>query len=478
MRLSLGLLLAAVPGFSAAVQDRPFPLFFFPNTGQADSSVQYIVQTPDLSARFRRDGAIFQGHRQQVGVRFVGANPSVSIGGLDLLAAKINFFLGNSGWKTGVPSFSKIVYHDLYPGIDMTYGGTGRELKSEFLVAPGANPALIRLEYSEPVSIDAQENLLVGANFREALPEIYQQAGLTRVKINGRYRVLDPHTIGFEIGAYDYSKPLVIDPTISYCTYLGGSGVTAVTGVAVDSSANLYVTGWTAALNFPINGAVQAANQGGDDVIVAKLNPAGTALLYATYIGGLANDQGNAIAVDTLGQAYVTGLTSSSNFPLVLSNRGGLGAPTTAFALKLNASGNTLLYSGYLGGTVYDVGSAIAVDPNFNAYVSGTTLSSNFPTLSPTQPSLAGGTDVFVTKLNSAGAITFSTYLGGSGNEQAGGIAVDSLGNIFIAGRTSSANFPVVSPLQSTLAGTQDAFITKISFSNTIAFSTLLGGAG
>src|ERR1700722_4383128 len=478
MRLKIGLLLAAVSGFSAAVPEPPLPLFFFPNTGQTDSSVQYIVQTPDLSARFRPSSAIFQAHRQQVGVRFVGANPGVSIGGLDPLAAKVNFFLGSSGWNTDVPSFSKIVYRELYRGIDMTYGGTGRQVKSEFVVAPGANSALIRLEYSEPVSIDAQGNLLVGADFRENSPEIYQQIGTSRVKVTGRYRVLDAHTIGFEIGDYDDSKPLIIDPTISYCTYLGGIRATAITGVAVDSSANLYVTGWTSALNFPINGAVQAANQGGDDAIVAKLNPAGTALLYATYIAGLANDQGNAIAVDSLGQAYVTGVTSSSNFPLVLSNRGGLGGTTTAFALKLNASGNTLLYSRYLGGTIYDIGSAIAVDANFNAYISGTTLSSNFPTLSPTQASLAGGTDVFVTKLNSAGTITFSTYLGGSGNEQAGGIAVDSLGNIFIAGGTSSANFPVVSPLQSTLAGTQDAFVTKISFANTIAFSTYLGGTG
>jgi len=478
MRLIIGLLLAIASGFSAAQPDRPLPLFFFPNTGQTDPSVQYIVQTPDLSARFRPDSAIFQAHRQQLGVRFVGANPGVSIGGLDPLPAKINFFLGNSGWKSGVPSFSKIVYHDLYRGIDMTYGGTGRQVKSEFLVAPGAKPSLIRLEYSELVSIDAQGELLVGADFREAAPEIYQQVGASRVKIPGRYRVLDANTVGFEIGAYDDSEPLIIDPTISYCTYLGGSGTTAITGVAVDSSANLYVTGWTAALNFPINGSVQASNQGGDDVIVAKLNPAGTALLYATYIGGRANDQGNAIAVDSLGQAYVTGLTSSSNFPLVLSNRAGIGGTTTAFALKLNATGNTLLYSGYLGGTIYDVGAAIAVDTNFNAYIAGTTESSNFPTLSATQPSLAGGTDVFITKLNSAGTITFSTYLGGSGNEEAGGIAVDSQGNIFIAGGTASANFPVVLPLQTALSGTQDAFVTKITFANAVAFSTYLGGSG
>lgn len=478
MRLIIGLLLAAVPGFSAAQQGPSLPLFFFPNTGQADRSVQYIAETPDLSALFTRESVAFQVNRKQASVRFVGANQDVSIGGVDALAAKINFFLGSAGWKKDVPSYSRIVYRGLYPGIDMTYSGVGRQVKSEFLVSPGANPGLIRLQYSQPVSIDTEGNLLAGADFREAAPEIYQQRGAERVKISGRYRILDEYTAGFDIDAYDRTAALVIDPTISYCTYLGGSGTTAITGVAVDSSDNLYVTGWTAALNFPIDNAVEASNQGGVDVIVAKLNAAGTALVYATYIGGRANDQGAAIAVDSLGQAYVTGETSSSNFPLVNSNRGGIGGATTAFALKLNAAGNTLLYSGYLGGTVYDVGSAIAVDTNFNAYVAGTTQSSNFPILSPTQAAFGGGVDAFVTKLNPTGTITFSTFLGGSGNEETGGIAVDSVGNIFVAGGTSSTNFPVLLPYQSTLAGTQDAFIAKITFGGAIAFSTYLGGSG
>ena len=361
------------------------PSFFFPNTGQTDPAVQFIVQTPGLTARFRRDRAIFQAHQRQITVRFAGANPDAAIEGLDVLAAKINFFLGNSGWKTDVPSYSKIIYRGLYPGIDMTYGGTGRQLKSEFLVAPGAAPSRIRLAYSEPVSIDAEGNLLAGSDFQEAVPEVYQKIGAQRVKIGGRYRLLDAHTAGFEIDSYDASAPLVIDPTVSYCTYLGGSGVTSITGVATDSNSNLYVTGWTAALNFPIDGAVEASNQGGVDVIVAKVNPSGSALLYATYIGGRSGDQGAAIAVDSLGQAYVTGSTASSNFPLVLSNRSALGGSTAAFALKLNATGNTLLYSGYLGGTVYELGTAIAVDANFNAYVAGNTESSNFPILNATQ---------------------------------------------------------------------------------------------
>jgi len=479
MRFTLAtLFLVVVPGFSANQPDRPLPLFFFPNTGQADSSVQYIVQTPDLSGRFRPGEAIFQVHGQQVGVRFVGANPAVSIAGLEPLAAKVNFFLGTAGWKTDVPTYSKVIYRGLYPGIDMTYGGIGRQVKSEFLIAPGADPALIRLEYSEAVSLDAQGNLISGDLFREAAPEIYQHIGDARVKIAGQFRLLDRHTVGFEIGPYDASLPLVIDPAISYCSYLGGSNTTAIMGVAVDSSANLYMTGWTEALNFPIDGAYQASNAGSVNVIVAKLSAAGTGLLYATYIGGRSDDKGAAIAVDNLGQAYITGSTTSSNFPLVSSNRGTLGGSTTAFVLKLNAAGNALLYSGYLGGTTWETGNAIAVDSSYNAYIAGDTQSPNFPTKNGTQPTFGGGTDAFITKLNPAGGYVFSTFLGGVGNEHAGGIAVDSLGDIFIAGGTSSSNFPVAAPLQTSLSGTQSAFVTKIGYAGTVAFSTYLGGSG
>lgn len=479
MRFTLAtLFLAVVPGFSALQPDRSLPIFFFPNAGQADSAVRYLVQTPDLSAGFRPDAAIFQVHQHRIAVRFVGANPHVSILGQEKLAAKVNFFLGKAAWKTGVPSYSKIVYQGLYPGIDMTYSGTGRRVKSEFLVAAGADPRLIRLQYSEPVSLDAQGNLTAGDLFHEDAPEIYQQIGGARVKIAGQYRLLDPYTVGFELGPYDTSAPLVIDPAISYCSYLGGSSTTAITGVALDGGANLYVTGWTEALNFPIDGAYQAANAGGVDVIVAKINAAGTGLLYATYIGGKADDKGAAIAVDNLGQAYVTGSTSSSNFPLVSSNRPALGGSTTAFVLKLNATGNALIYSGYLGGTTYDLGTAIAVDASYNAYIAGDTQSANFPTKNGTQTVIGGGMDAFITKLNASGGYAFSTFLGGVGNEHAGGIAVDSLGDIFVAGGTSSSNFPVVSPLQATLAGTQDAFVAKFSYTGTVAFSTYLGGSG
>jgi hypothetical protein len=469
----VALLVAGAPGIFAAQQDRSLPLFFFPNTGQAGASVRYIAQTPDLAAQFLDGSAVFQAGGHRLSVRFAGAEPGVSIEARERLEGNANFFLGTSGWKTDVPTYGRIVYKGVYPGIDMSYGGTGRHVKSEFLVSPGANPGLIRMEYSEPVAIDSKGNLTAGG-FVEQAPQVYQK----NEPIAGRYRLLDAHTVGFEIGAYDSGAPLLIDPTISYSTYLGGSGLTAITGVAVDSSSNLYVTGWTEALNFPVAGAYQATNQGSVNVVVAKLNSAGSALLYATYIGGKSTDKGAAIAVDSSGEAYVTGSTSSSNFPLVLSNRSTIGGSTTAFVLKLNAAGNALLYSGYLGGTSYDTGNAIAVDSGGHAYIAGDTQSANFPNQNSLQGPIGGGTDAFVTVFSPAGVIQFSTFLGGSGNEHAGGIAVDALGDVFVGGSTTSANFPTTVPLQSALKGTQDAFLTKITYAGVVGFSTYFGGSG
>jgi hypothetical protein len=486
MRPAIGLLLLAVaPGFAAGAE-RSLPLFFFPNTGQVDPSIRYVVETPDLRAGFQTDGVLFQIHRMNLRVRFAGANARVAMEAQEPMPGKANFLIGNRSedWKTGVPTYHKIRYRRLYPGIDMTYGGTDRLIKSEFLVTPGANPAAIRLEYSgvDRVSIDTNGDLVVGGagvELREQAPGIYQETALGRVAVKGRYRMLGARTVGFEIEAYDASQPLVIDPVLSYATYLGGSGQSAVTGLAADASGNLYVTGWTEALNFPIAGAFQAANQGGVDAFVVKLNPAGTSFVYATYIGGRGDDRGAAIAVNASGQAYVTGSTASTNFPLVSPIRSTLGGSRTAFALKLSALGNTLVYSTYLGGTNYEVGTAIAIDGADAAYIAGDTQSANFPVTGGAQTTLGGGADAFVAKLTSAGALAYGTFLGGSGTEHAGGIAVDASGNAYVAGGTNSTNFPVASAMQSANGGGQDAFVTKInSAGSAIVYGTYLGGNG
>ena len=476
------LVLAVAPGL-AENAGHSLPLFFFANTGQTDSSIHFVAEMPEMRAGFRRDSAVFQVHGFETEVHYAGASRDVKISGSKILGGKANFLIG-AEWRTDVPTYQQILYRGLYPGIDMTYGGIASRIKSEFIVAPGADPKQIRLEYMrDRVWIDINGDLVVhtggGGEFREEAPEIYQELGGRRVHVDGRYRLFDPRTVGFEIDSYDISKALVIDPTISYGTYLGGSGMGNVTGLAVDGGANLYVTGWTEALNFPIAGAYQAANTGGVDAFVVKLNSAGTAIVYATYLGGQGDDRAAGIAVDSSGNAYVTGSTASTNFPLVSPIRTALGGGRDAFAVKLNSAGNALIYSTYLGGSNNDLGTGIVVDAAGNAYITGDTLSADFPVASAVQATFGGQTDAFVTKLSPSGAIVFSTFLGGSGVEHAGGIAIDSGPNIFVAGGTSSTNFPVVAALQPANGGNQDVFVTKIKATGAaIVYSTYLGGTG
>ncbi len=449
------------------------PTFFI-----EDSRSHFIVNSPAMRATFTREGAVFHARDRPIQVRFRGAGAQDVRGNIPMGHA--NFLAGPDprAWRTGLAAFGEILYRDLYPGIDAMYAGRDGHLKSEFRVAPGADPRQIRLEYSVDLTIDGAGCLHAGELLEQA-PEIYQDMPHGRVSVKGRYRLLDARTAGFAVETYDTRFPLIIDPVISYATYLGGTGLGAVTGIAVDSAGNLYATGWTDALDFPIVGAAQAVNQGGADVFIVKMNPAGSALVYATYIGGGGEDKGAAIAVDASNQAYVTGSTASNNFPLASAIRTTLGGSKTAFALKLSAVGNALLYSTYLGGTNYEVGTAIAVDSSGNAYIAGDTQSANFPVQTAAQWTLGGGFDAFVTKLTSSGALGFSTYLGGSGTEHAGGLAVDSSGNVYVAGGTYSTNFPVLGAIQAANAGNQDVFVTKLRASDTqILYSTYLGGSG
>lgn len=482
MRLLSFLFLAAKLGL-AATPERSLPVFFFPTAGQTGSSIRYVAQTSEMQIGFAADGVIFRTHQARVRARFAGGNPTPVMEGIDALPGKVNFFSGSRS-ERDVQVYRGLAYGGVYPGIDLKYRGTGNRVKSEFLVSPGGDPGRIRIEYEGAVriSIAANGDLLVGAGggeLREEAPLIYQDSDHGRVRVEGRYRVLDAGAVGFEIGVYDRARLLVIDPVVSYCTYLGGSGMGAVTGAAVDSTGNLYVTGWTEALDFPIVGAAQAANQGGVDVFVAKLNPAGNTLLYATYIGGRGDDRAAAIAVDSTGQAYVTGSTASTNFPVVSAIRSALGGSRNAFVFKLNAAGNGLIYSTYLGGSTYDKGNAIAVDGSGNAYIAGDTYSANFPVLGAAQSLPGGSADAFITKLSPSGALLFSTFLGGAGDEHAAGIALDSSRSVYLAGGTFSTNFPVSGAIQSTNQGGQDAFVTKLgSTGGSIVYSTYLGGSG
>lgn len=445
--------------------------------------------------------------------------------GLGELPSKSNYFIGNDPkkWYTNVPTYAKVKYPEVYPGVDLVYYGNQRQLEYDFVVAPGADPKIIQLAFegADRMETDPQGDLILHTavgDVRLRKPQVYQEINGIRQAIPGSY-ILLPQSLGenrdkgvqrvrFEVAAYDVSKPLIIDPVLVYSTYLGGSGFDQGYGIAVDAAGNAYVTGFTSSANFPTANPLQPTFDGSlcqsglllcSDAFVAKLDATGSTLIYSTYLGGNHSDEGTSIAVDTFGNAYVTGLTRSSNFPTTpgafqLAFSGGLcslsggdpGPPPDApcpdvFVTKLSANGSALIYSTYLGGSNLDEGKDIAVDTSGSAYVTGATFSADFPTVTPSQPAFGSG-GAFVAKLNSAGStLVYSTYLDGSDSL---GIAVDTSGSAYVTGTTFSTNFPILNPLQATCAldsfgACNDAFVAKLnSTGSTFVYSTYLGGNG
>jgi hypothetical protein len=438
-------------------------------------------------------------------MELVGANPAARVTGIGELPGKSNYFIGNdpARWHTNVPTYAKVRYEDVYPGVDLVYYGNQRQLEYDFVVAPGADPKAIRMSFgglararhssrvesrdAAPLQVDADGNLVLrtsGGEVQFHKPIVYQQVGDARQEIAGCYVLRGKHQIGFEVAAYDAGKPLIIDPVLSYSTYLGGNGGDSGNAIAVDSGGNAYITGSTASPNFPTKNALQPALGGGNNAFIAKLDPTGSALVYSTYLGGNSGDFGNAIAVDASGNAYVTGETASTNFPTKNALQSASGGSLDAFVAKLDPTGSTLIYSTYLGGSGGDLGNGIAVDGAGNAYITGSTASPNFPTKNALQPALGGGSDAFIAKLDPTGSsLVYSTYLGGSSSDSGGGIAVDASGNAYVTGETFSTNFPTKNPFQAACgacsSGQPSAFVSKVNAAGSaLVYSTFLGGSG
>ena len=502
--------------FAAAAETRvsqsygKLPLHFEANQGQTHQDVRFLARGPgyslyltageavlvltqpnpdakrDLRSTPERRGTQPRGTPVVVRMSLVGAAPKPPASGREELPGKANYLIGKdpAKWRTNVPTYAKVHYREVYPGIDLVYYGNQRQLEYDFVVSPGADPERIVLGFQggERLEINAEGELVLhagGGALRQQKPVIYQEINGVRTKIEGRYVLKDAHRVGFQLAAYDQSRPLVIDPTLVYSTYLGGSISDDGYGIAVDAAGSAYVTGLAGSTDFPTASPLQAAYGGGGDAFVSKLNAAGSALLYSTYLGGSGEDYGYGIAVDADGSAYVTGGTTSTDFPTVNPLQAANGGGTDAFVSKLDAAGCALLYSTYLGGSGGDGGAGIAVDAAGSAYVSGSTSSTNFPTANPLQAASGGGlTDAFVSKLNAAGsALLYSTYLGGSSRDAGRGIAVDAAGSAYVTGWTTSTNFPTASPLQSAKAGFTDAFVSKLNAAGSaLLYSTYLGG--
>ncbi|MGH2359169.1 MAG: SBBP repeat-containing protein, partial [bacterium] len=430
--------------------------------------------------------------------------------GLDELPGKSHYFIGNNPakWRTHVPHYARVAYREVYPGIDLIFHEARGRLEYDFVLAPLANASAITMAFTgvDQLSLDGQGDAVLKTGIDEVRlkkPFVYQEKDGRKAEVDGRYLVKDRNQLAFHVEEYDADRPLIIDPTLSYSTYLGGNGddssasllaaAATSSSIAADAAGNAYVTGSTLSTNFPTTtGAFQTGTgPPAADAFVTKLNPAGTALVYSTYLGGNGDDSGTSIAVDTDGNAYVTGTTVSADFPgpggtASKIGAGPNGAGGDAFVAKLNLTGTALVYSTYLGGSGLDVANSLAIDTEAspNAYVTGSTTSDDFPTtpggFQPATGSLNLG-DGFVTKLNSTGTVlVYSTYLGGDGDDSGTSIAVDAPGNAYVTGFTQSSNFPMTAGFfQPAIGGDTDAFVTKVHpAGSALVYSTYLGGNG
>jgi hypothetical protein len=640
------------------------PLAFEPNLGQTDPQVKYLARGHGYTLFLTANDAVFSLHSRSdlgeaskvgqsptpavngvrqhknqkdstavVHMHLVGANATAALAASGAMPGTSNYFIGKdqSKWRSGVARYARVFYQNVYPGVEMAFHGAGRELEFDFVLAPGANPAPIGFQFSgnRGMKTDDSGDLIISSAAGNVLlrkPVAYQEQNGARQLVHARFVLKAANQISFELGTYDRSRELVIDPSVSYATYLGGVGSDEGLGIAFDNSGNAFVTGETASTNFPITGSTVLR---GVDAFVTKISADGKNLIYSTYVGGSGTDSGNGVAVDASGDAFVAGGTTSSDFPTSLGavQTNFKGSAENAFAFELNPSGTTLTYSTYLGGTgangdvalgvaafvssgnsfVYvvgltssadfpintnplqtcsgginngfvtkltpkgtgasdliystclavggatvdnakavavdssgnayvtgaasgttfittlgafqttcgtapncngglsdafvtvikpdgsgyiystflggsgsDAGSSIAIDSSGSAYVTGSTASPDFPLKSSFQTTFGGGnTDAFVTKLNPAGtALVYSTYLGGNVDDAGKGISVDAAGNAYVTGQTNSTTFPMATPTQSTLKGGYDAFVSEFNAAGSqLIFSTYLGGA-
>jgi len=427
-----------------------------------------------------------------VRLRLVGANAHAAVSGLGRLPGASNYLLGHNRrqWRTGVQSYARVSYRDIYHGVNLVYHGAQRQLEYDFVLAPGVSPTTIKLDVlgARGLRLDQAGNLVLrlpNGDLSQARPVMYQQIRGRRVAVSGRYALLGHDEVGFAVGRHDTHAPLVIDPVLSYATYLGGGAGSDSAGnaIAVDNAGDAYVTGYTSSTSFPTTtGAYSSTATDGADAFVTKLNPAGT-ILYSTYLGGNDTSAGAGAAVDSAGDAYVAGTTSATDFPTTTGAYSGTAAGSSdAFVTELNASGAAPVYSTLLGGNDVDSAAAIALAGPGKVYVTGSTSSADFPTKTSYRAADNSGA-VFVAALNTAASgqnsLVYSTLLGSHGFDTGAGIAVNSAGDAYVTGSTGSTGFPFTTGAYATTnRGGSDAFVTELDATGVISYSTYLGGGG
>ncbi len=482
----------------ALTKYRKLPLSFEANKGQTDSEVKFFSRGKDYSLLLTETETILSlknGKEDPATVRmkFAGANPKPKLEAIESRPSKINYFIGNDSknWYSDLSEYNKVKYTSVYPGIDAIYYGNHQQLEYDLVVSPGADPQQIAIQLetnqSKALQLDTEGNLLIPTdkgNLSKHKPVIYQEINGTKQFIAGNYQLKGSNLVGFELGNYDHSKPLVIDPVFVYSTYFGSTDQDRGYGITVDKAGNVYMTGETLSITFPLKNAVQTKGGGTTlDMFVTKLNPTATDIVYSTYIVGNDIDRGFAITTDASGNAYVTGETYSTDFPTVNALQPKGGGPTNidAFILKLNPDGNKILYSSYFGGSSVERAFSIAVNSSSNIFIAGETTSPDLPVKNAVQAKKGNIIDAYVARFtldtNNMCTLDFSTYLGGNDLDQCHGMTIDSDSNIYLVGETVSSDFPVKNAMQPEGGGPDniDIFVTKLTSTGSILFSTYIG---
>lgn len=509
-------------------QSYQLPLSFETNHGQTDGEVKFLSRGSGYTLFLTSTEAVLSlrnGTNNKPGVlrmKLAGANRNPIVAGRDELPGKINYLMGQdrNQWQTNVSTFRQVYYEEVYPGVDLVYYGNQRQLEYDFIVQPQADPKTIRLAFTgaRSLKIDRNGDLLLqtaAGLVRQKRPVAYQEIDGQQRTVTANYVVKNRRQVGFQLGEYDATKPLVIDPIIDYSTYLGGYGVDEGNDIVVDDEGNIYVTGATSSIDFPTKNPIKPICQPcqtlSNDAFITKINPNASgeaSLVFSTFWGSNihGHTEGRAIDVDADRNIYVVGITGSSNFPTTPNAHQPLYQPFTGlngFLTKFDPAGSSYQYSTYLMGNNVDEANDVAVDDQNNIYIAGATGSTNFPLVNFYQGYNFGSFDGFLMKFGwtppnmgvppdpGAYTLAYSTYFGGYTTDIATNLALDSDGGIYLTGTTQSRDlpwtpywdgFPVLNGFQMSHGGGTDVFVMKIDAGKggpgSLQYSSFLGGSG
>ena len=515
-RSSLALLVFSGSVFAAAGSDPAamrakatlarLPLHFEPNRGQWSSEVLYAARSGNGTLFLTSQGpalSAFTGNKaRRVDISLVRGNPAPVIEPLDRLPARTDYFTGSRAqWRPGVSQYARIEYRSVYPGIDIVYYGNRDQLEYDLRLRPGADPRVIRLRFrgADHIDVTPEGDLRVecgGANLIQKRPVLYQDAGIgQRREVAGRYRLVARDTVGVDVTDFDRSRLLVIDPVLNYASFLGGSSTDVINAVTAGADGLLYVAGYTTSSDLqPTYNGVNGGTSGGKDAFIAAFDPkryGGPSLRYLTYLGGSRDDAATAIAVDAHSNIYVTGTTSSSDFPMAGNSvQTALALSTSATVFNSDAfvavisQSNGLVYSTYFGGTGDDRPYGIGLDSNGLIYVAGTTNSTDLPVTANAYQAVSWGpSDIFFLKLDvNATSPDYASYLGGEDRDDGRGMAVAPNGLVYFAASTLSTEFPTAGfAYQGSLKGTENLVIGVMdmtrSGNSSLVYATYFGGS-